>query len=82
MLIFDKGSFGTIAGVEFHDAGDCCVRVDGDACWRFKGCKLVCGHAAALRIETQATALLGVVARKRAGLPGMPLKRFPSSRRR
>ncbi|KAJ1630485.1 hypothetical protein T492DRAFT_84885 [Pavlovales sp. CCMP2436] len=40
------------------DAGDCCVRMEGDAEWELYDCQLVCGHASALRVEVQASAKL------------------------
>jgi hypothetical protein len=40
-LVLASGTRGLLSGVRHADAGDCCVRLEGDAAWAFRDCQFV-----------------------------------------
>lgn len=41
-LVLGGGTCGVLRGLTLQDAGDCCVRMEGDAAWDFVDCQLMC----------------------------------------
>lgn len=40
-LVLEGGTRGSVRGLLLQDAGDCCVRMEGDARWTFRDCHFV-----------------------------------------
>lgn len=41
-LVLCAGTAGSLRNLVLQDAGDCCVRMEGDADWTFEGCQFMC----------------------------------------